>query len=59
MAVRRRRLATATTMGRAEELKQLAEETDGCSEGAGATAATMERAEELKRLAEEAAAATE
>ena len=48
MAVRRRRFATAATMGRAEELKQLDEDTDGCLEEAGATAATIGRAEELK-----------
>ena len=30
----------AATMGRAEELKRLAEETDGCSEEACATAGT-------------------
>ena len=46
-------------MGRAEELKKLAEETDGCLEEAGATDATMGRAEDLKQLAEKAVAATE
>ena len=40
MAVWRRRLATAATMGWAEDLKQLAEDTDGCSEEAGATSGT-------------------
>ena len=40
MAVQRRQLATAATMGRAEELKQLDEDTDGCLEEAGATAGT-------------------
>ena len=36
----RRRLATAATMGRAEELKRMDEDTDGCSEEAGATYGT-------------------
>ena len=59
MAFWRRQLATAAAMGWAEELQQLAEETDGCSEEAGATDATMGRAEDLKQLAEKAVAATE